>query len=395
MNYNSAYQLAEIIIKIWLNKASEQERERLLLWLDENEENRQTYKSIISGEALLKRLKSEAKISQNTDFEMVSRKIAQKLLKRNTQRKVLNSIYFATGSIILLISAWIFWPTNTTTEKITLADNLKVILIMESGNVINLDKAAPDSIDLISALIIKDESGLVYKKKEIKETIEKDEVKEIRNKIVTGTGGEYNFTLSDGTKVWLNSQSEIEFPVSFIGKQRVINLTGEAYFEVANDSERPFIVHSLNQIVQVLGTTFNIKAYANENKVFTTLVEGRVTVVSGGNKITLTPGMESVCHRSNNGIEIYKANTDFAAAWRTGYFMFNEQSLEDMIKVLHRWYGYEFIYDNQIVGMNTFSGRFNKYSDLESTLRSITLAGGPEFIINENEKRVIINKRTN
>jgi len=392
MNYNSAHQLAEIIIKIWLNKASEQERERLLSWLDENEENRQTYKNIKNGETLLKRLKSEEKISQSTNFEMISRKITQKLLKRNTQRKVLNSIYFATGTIVLLVSAWIFLPVNRTPEKITLADNSKVKLIMASGNVINLDKTSPDSIDATSALIIKDESGLIYKQKEMKETGIKDEV---RNKIITETGGEYSFTLSDGTKVWLNSQSEIEFPVSFKGDQRVINLSGEAYFEVAHDSERPFIVHCFNQTVQVLGTSFNIKAYANENKVITTLVEGKVTVGSGGNKITLTPGMESVCHRSNNGIEIYKANPDFATAWRTGYFMFNEQSLEDMIKVLERWYGYEFIYSNQVGETGTFSGRFNKYSDLESTLHSITLAGGPEFFISDNERSVIVNKRTN
>ncbi len=391
MNYNSAHQLAEIIIKIWLNKASEQERERLLSWLDENEENRQTYKNIISGEALLKRLKSEEKISQNTDFEMVSRKIAQKLLKRNTQRKVLNSIYFATGTIILLVCAWIFWPVNTPTEKISIADNSKVKLIMASGNVINLDKEAPDSIDATSALIIKNESGLVYKQKERGEM----EDKEVKNKIVTGRGGEYGFTLSDGTKVWLNSQSEIEFPVSFKGDQRVINLTGEAYFEVTHDPKRPFVVHSFNQTVQVIGTSFNIKAYADEDKVFTTLIEGKVSVGSGGDKITLTPGMESVCLRSNNGIETYKVNTDFSTAWRSGYFMFNEQDLTEMIKVLQRWYEYEFIYNNKSRGADTFSGRFNKYSDLESTLRSITLAGGPEFIINENDKRVIISKRTN
>ncbi len=392
MNYNSAHQLAEIIIKIWLNKASEQERERLLSWLDENEENRQTYKNIISGETLLKRLKNEEKINQSADFETISRKIAQKLLKRNTQRKVLNSIYFATGTIILLVSAWIFWPVNTAPESISSMETPKVKLIMESGSVINLDKTVPDSIDAKLALIIKDESGLVYKQKELSEAADK---KEVRNKIVTETGGEYSFTLSDGTKVWLNSQSEIEFPVSFNGTERVINLIGEAFFEVAPDSERPFIVHSYNQTVQVLGTSFNIKAYADENKVFTTLVEGKVTVGSGGNKITLTPGMESVCLRSNNGIEIYKANINFATAWRTGYFMFNEQSLDEMIKVLQRWYGYEFIYDNQIEGAGTFSGRFNKYSNLDTTLRSITLAGGPQFFINEDEKRVVINKRTN
>jgi ferric-dicitrate binding protein FerR (iron transport regulator) len=392
MNYNYAHQLAEIIIKIWLNKASEQERERLLSWLDENEENRQTYKNIISGETLLKRLKSEEKISETIDFDAISRKIAKKLLERRSQRKVIHTLYYATGFLLILISGWIFWPGNRVKDEPLAMESSKVKLILASGSVINLDKTAPDSIDATAALIIKDQSGLTYKSKDKEE--DADEA-EIIHKIVTETGGEYSFVLSDGTKVWLNSLSEIEFPVSFKKGERVINLTGEAYFEVAHDPKRPFIVHSLNQTVQVLGTSFNIKAYSEESMVYTTLVEGKITVGSGGNKVVLTPGMESVCLRSNNGIETYKVNTDLSTAWRSGYFMFNEQDLGEMLKVLQRWYGYEFNYNSQIVGSNTFSGRFNKYSDLENTLNSITLAGGPEFIIDRDNKNITIKKRTN
>ncbi|OFY42725.1 MAG: hypothetical protein A2X18_13635 [Bacteroidetes bacterium GWF2_40_14] len=392
MNYNYARQLAEIIVKIWLNKASENERERLLSWLDENEENRQTYKNIINGESLLKRLRKEDKISETTDFELLCKEIAQKLLKRKARERALKVMSYAAGCIILAVGG-LLWMTGDNSKEELLSDSVsKVRLVMSTGDVINLDTQVPDSINTKSALILKDTLGLIYKAKD--ELLEGSHVVE-KNKIITEVGGEYSFTLSDGTKVWLNSLSEIEFPVNFTGNERIVNLTGEAYFEVTPDAKRPFIVHSLNQSVQVLGTTFNIKAYPDEDMVYTTLVEGKITVGSGGRKVVLSPGMESVCQRSKNGIETHSVNTDFNTAWRTGFFMFNNQDLGEMLKVLERWYGYDFKYSDSDTGANTFSGRFNKYSDLVTILSSITLAGGPEFIMNDKDKSISIKNRTN
>ncbi len=393
MNYNYARQLAEIIVKIWLNKASENERERLLSWLDENEENRQTYKNIINGESLLKRLRREDKIAETTDFEFLCKEIAQKLLKRKARERALKVMSYAAGCIVLAVGGLLWMGGDNNSKEELLSESVsKVRLVMASGNVINLDKQTPDSIDATSALILKDTNGLIYRAKD--ESVEGSQEEE-KNKIITEVGGEYSFTLSDGTKVWLNSLSEIEFPVNFKGNERIVNLTGEAYFEVTPDAKRPFIVHSLNQSVQVLGTTFNIKAYPDEEIVYTTLVEGKISVGSGGNKVVLSPGMESVCQRSNNGIETHSVNTDFNTAWITGFFMFNNQDLGEMLKVLERWYGYDFKYSDSDTRANTFSGRFNKYSDLGTILSSITLAGGPGFIMNDKDKCISIKNRTN
>lgn len=393
MNYNYARQLAEIIIKIWLDKASENEREKLLSWLDENEDNRQTYKNIINGESLLKRLKREEIILETTNFEFLCKDIAQRLLKRKARKRAIRIISYAAGCVVLTVGA-LLWMIgdNQKNEKLLSVNSSKVRLVMASGNVINLDNQVSDSIDAKSALILKDTKGLIYKAKNNAQ--EESHLVE-KNRIITEVGGEYSFTLSDGTKVWLNSLSEIEFPVNFIGNDRVVNLTGEAFFEVSPDAKRPFIVHSLNQSVQVLGTTFNIKAYPDEDMVYTTLVEGKISVGSGGNKVVLSPGMESVCQRSNNEIETHHVDTGFSTAWRAGFFMFNNQDLADMLRVLERWYGYDFKYNESEIGSNTFSGRFNKYSDFGTILNSITLAGGPEFILNDKDMSVTIKKRTN
>ncbi len=389
MDYNFAHKLAEIIIKTWLNLATEEEREKLLSWLDENEENRQTYKAIIHGETILNRIRTEDRITETTDFKLLCKQIAQKLLRRKMSRRVAYTLYYAAGCAFIFIVSWLYWPKQEGNNDSQAIDTSKVKLVLASGDVISLDKKSSAKIDANVAVIIKDQNGLVYKSKEATDALKE---KEIRHKIVTSAGGEYHFVLSDGTKIWLNSVSEIEFPVNFQGPERVINLTGEAYFEVAPDSKRPFIVHSLNQTVQVLGTTFNIKAYPEESRVFTTLIEGKVSVGSGGSKVLLSPGMESVCLRSNNELETYSVDTNLSTAWRTGFFLFNNEDIQIMLRMLSRWYGVEFKYNKVDTDVATFSGRFSKYDDLKTTLNSLSLAGGYEFIMNEEERTVTVNK---
>jgi len=387
MDYRDAKKLAEIIIKIRLEKATAEEREMLLSWLDESESNRQTYKNIITGETLLKRLKLEEKLNESLDWEAVCGVVARKLMIKEFGRKAIFATSIAAGCIALMFAGWLFLSQHNEKElPASLAENSKVKLVMGSGKVISLDKEIPDSIDASAALIVNNEGELVYKAKENHE----QKQPEVKNKIVTEIGGEYSFVLSDGTKVWLNALSEIEFPVNFHGDKRIVNLKGEGFFEVAHDSKRPFIVHSLNQTIQVLGTSFNIKAYENDRNIYTTLIEGSLSVGSGGSTVMLKPGMGSVCQRETNEITTSVANTDFATAWRTGYFMFNNADLDEILKVLSRWYGVSFIYDKPLAGSNTFSGRFSKYGDISTTLNSINLTGGPKFKIDSEGKTIHI-----
>jgi len=388
MEYSIARRLAEIIVKVRFDRATDQEREMLLCWLDESEANRQTYKNIITGETMLQRLKLEEKILENTDMDAVCRVIVRRLMRKEMNKKLVLTVSIAAGCIVLFMTGWLITYQKTVQNSL-LSENSgsKVKLIMESGDVIGLDKEVPDSIDASAAIIVHDAKGLVYQAKLNSNDESKEEV---RNKIITEVGGEYSFILSDGTKVWLNALSEIEFPVSFKKNERIVNLKGEAYFEVKPDSNRPFIVHSLNQTIRVLGTSFNIKAYDEDSNIYTTLIEGKLSVGSGGKSVLLSPGMESVCHKASNEIVTQIVNTDFAIAWRSGYFLFNNEDLDEMLKVLSRWYGVIFIYDKPSNESNTFSGRFNKYGDISTTLNTINLAGGPSFTIDSDGKRVHI-----
>ena len=193
--------------------------------------------------------------------------------------------------------------------------------------------------------------------------------------------GEYRLVLGDGTKVWLNSASSLSYPVQFAEKERCVELDGEAYFEVTPDPERPFIVKSGDVQTRVLGTSFNIQAYRNEKSVYTTLLTGsiRVAVADGGDAVVLTPGREAIWEKGSGAIQVEAVNAEDAIAWRYGNFIFEEEDIEVVMRMLSRWYEVEFVFDGGRKEKHTFSGRMSKDESLDTVLETIELAGGPEF----------------
>lgn len=199
--------------------------------------------------------------------------------------------------------------------------------------------------------------------------------------MVTAIGGEYALILSDGTRVWLNADSELEYPVEFVKKERIVKLSGEAYFEVAPNPEQPFIVEAGGIQTRVLGTSFNIQAYRNEKSVYTTLLTGslRVAVADGGDAVVLTPGREAIWEKGSGAIQVEAVNAEDAIAWRYGNFIFEEEDIEVVMRMLSRWYEVEFVVDGGRKERHTFSGRMSKDESLDTVLETIELAGGPEF----------------
>jgi len=179
----------------------------------------------------------------------------------------------------------------------------------------------------------------------------------IYNTASTPRGGQFQFILSDGTKVWLNSASSIKFPVAFNGSERKVELTGEAYFEVAHDAKRPFKVVSNQQQVEVLGTHFNINAYNDEDVINTTLLEGSVKVTSANTEITIVPGQQA--QFKNGKINVASVNVDDAVAWKNGLFNFNDNSIEEVMKQLSRWYDVDIKYEGKLPSRR-FSGEISR-----------------------------------
>lgn len=389
MELYNAKKLAEIIIKVRLDRASEAEREYLLEWLDRSESNRQTYKNIISGVSLVKRIGIEQRINDNVNLDEITSVIARRIIQTEYAKKVTFAAGLVAGCILLFLVLTPYVFTNRrevgfTSNDISSQENSKVRLVTASGKVVDLvEYASSDSSESQKKLLLEGKKGLELLANGF------DEIElTTNNKIITEIGGEISFTLGDGTKVWLNSMSEFEFPITFGSESREVFLSGEAYFEVKPDSKRPFVVHSGKHSVKVLGTSFNIKAYKDESNVYTTLVEGSVKIETADGEVNLTPGKESVYNMDESDLIVRPANLDYITAWKTGYFLFNEEELEDILRVLNRWYGIEFIYNTS--QKHTFSGRFGRHNSLENILKAITMAGGPTFDVNKEDPSVTI-----
>ena len=389
MDYNQEKIIAEIILKIRFGTATEDEKQQVENWVAEKEEHRLLYEKIVSGKSIAEYLKKEGDVKAVTDIKAVSARVRERIQEKEMgKRRVLRKWYAVTGAACLIgiILGGVFL-NHEDRESVALVENNpeqvvneKVMLVLSDGQTIGLAHQGTDSIYIGQATIIKKENQLAYQRRQ--DTLG-TRVEEERNRIITTVGGDYCFILSDGTKVWLNAESELDFPVDFVGKERVVRLKGEAYFEVKPDAAHPFIVETRGVRTRVLGTSFNIKAYDNEESIFTTLLTGKVKVSAIGEEnesVVLTPGMQSEWQENGQKMSVKKVNAENFTAWRQGAFMFDNENIMVVTRVLERWYGLKFIY-NENVHEHTFSGRLSKDEPLESILETLTFTGGPQFKI--------------
>ena len=335
-----------------------------------------------------------------TDIKAVSARVRERIQEKEMgKRRVLRKWYAVTGAACLIgiILGGVFL-NHEDRESVALVENNpeqvvneKVMLVLSDGQTIGLAHQGTDSIYIGQATIIKKENQLAYQRRQ--DTLG-TRIEEERNRIITTVGGDYCFILSDGTKVWLNAESELDFPVDFVGKERVVRLKGEAYFEVKPDAAHPFIAETRGVRTRVLGTSFNIKAYDNEESIFATLLTGKVKVSAIGEEnesVVLTPGMQSEWQENGQKMSVKKVNAENFTAWRQGAFMFDHVNMMVVSRVFERWYGLKFIY-NENVHEHTFSGRLSKDEPLESILETLTFTGGPQFKI-EKDVVYIIEKK--
>ena len=200
------------------------------------------------------------------------------------------------------------------------------------------------------------------------------------NELIIPKGGEYQVMLADGTKVWLNSASRLIYPQSFMGKERRVVLSGEAFFDVAHDAERPFIVETSRMNVKVLGTRFNVNDYDDNEEVSTTLVNGSVEIVSGGQQaFRLVPGEQA--YGKENELEKREVNVRLYTSWIDGKFLFNNTELEEIAKQISRWYDVEIFFSSENVKKVRFTGAIVKFKPLDDLVRMIESTSQVRFSV--------------
>jgi len=262
----------------------------------------------------------------------------------------------------------------------------KATLTLANGKVINLDSTTNGEIaEQTGITITKTEKGqLVYNVTESAKKEKTASAKIAYNTITTPRGGQYQVNLPDGSKIWLNASSSLKYPTLFSKNERRVELSGEAYFEVAKmtfkesgdkKARMPFIVVTSKQQVEVLGTHFNINSYEDEATTKTTLLEGAVRVSQVGSRktVNLLPGLQSVLN--NNNLSTRAVDTDEAVAWKNGYFQFNESDLGSIMRQLSRWYNIEIIFKDNKKADELFHFKASRNLELNEMVKIFELNG--------------------
>jgi len=265
----------------------------------------------------------------------------------------------------------------------------KAILTLSDGTVLNLDESQEGVLAEQGMVQVKktEDGKITYTTvgKQLNAAVSDN----VFNTITIPEGGKYQLTLPDGSKVWLNSSSSLKFPVAFSNESRMVELEGEAYFEVVSmlrDGEngakkRPFIVKTPTQQIEVLGTQFNVNAYSNEDLIKTTLIEGSVKISSRGVNKVLKPGQQAQLTNTGSLRLVENIDTEEAIAWKNGMFYFNNTDLSTIMRQLSRWYNVEI--DMQQMPQKKFNGELSRNVKLSQVLQMMEMTSGLKFKIEE------------
>lgn len=265
---------------------------------------------------------------------------------------------------------------------ISASNGHEVVLVLSDGKEIHLkDKNVSAFLEDWDGTVVADENQLSYQNGKPSENQE-------NHLLIVPRGGEYTLILEDGSKVYLNAESKISYPVVFQGNLRQVYLEGEAYFEVFKDASRPFVVNVKGMAVEVLGTEFAVRAYPEEKKVLTTLVNGCVNVSAGAHSVALRPNEQAVWKKSTDDLQVEPVNVNLFVGWRNGRLVFDNVPLCDLLKELGRWYDFVVEYKNPDLQGLPFSLDIEKYSDFRQVLKLLECTGRVKFSISGNRVTV-------
>ncbi len=245
----------------------------------------------------------------------------------------------------------------------------KARLVLGNGQAVLLDQAADGPIAGSDEQVHKQDAELVYGPAGGSGI----------NTLITPNGGQYRVQLADGTKVWLNAASSLQYPAAFNGSDRTVTLKGEAYFEVAQNAGQPFFVNVNGMTVQVLGTHFNVNAYAEEKHVTTTLLTGAVRVVAGNQRLTLAPGQQTTLEQQSGLLQRGEGDTENAVAWKNGLFTFKNDELAAVMRDISRWYDVSVVFENGADEKIQVTGAMRRQEYLQQALKILELTADLHF----------------
>ncbi len=375
----------ERIIDFYLGDISEREKMDLERWVKETPGQEQCFKQTLK---MCQRLRLSSREERAGGMKTrIQEKWREERLKR--RRRFVWGVISSAAAVLLLVGIFHVYYTNRkepvpeTLPKISLLESKhgerEAILQFPSGNEVMLGRENDRTVPLAEGIVLKSDS---VKNLFPQPESGKDVMTEEYHTVIVPRGGEYNLTLADGTNVWLNSDSKLKFLLHFVGNQRAVYLEGEAFFEVTSDSLKPFVVKTAEANVKVLGTSFNVMNYTDEAKVEVALLKGKVKFEDTRNRQTraLVPGEVVRMDKASTSIVLTKEDVSRVSAWRTGYFYFENMSMEELVVKLERWYQVKFTFASEKVKQMRFTGAVTRYRDLEYVLKMIEKTRDISFV---------------
>lgn len=379
-NFQHRFLVSRWIAEEMAGVISEEERVQLEAWRKET----------LANEGEYQELKRDYRQEILTDYpeEEIGREWKKFKRQNRYSVKVVKLWIRYAALIVLLLGVGVFfkWQSDKGTNLVKVADQTismaqgYPLLILADGKSMTLNDSVLLSQEIVLKQVLVRDSLISYQQMESEMGLA-----EAYNTLVIPKGGEFQIQLADGSHVWLNSETELRYPVRFTGTERRVYLKGEAYFEVAKNVGKPFVVTTSGGIdVKVLGTKFNVASYDNDGHVTTTLAEGCVEVGNKNSSVKLQPEEQALFDKKNQLFQIQKVDVGMFLAWKEGRFLFEEQSLEQIMKQLQRWYEMTVFFTSEEVKQYTFSGDLKKYDDFNKIIRMLEEVAGIKISIKGN-----------
>jgi transmembrane sensor len=320
-----------------------------------------------------------------------SNELLQAIIKKKEPQPVVRWLpvlkWVAAACLLTVLGIWMWKPaykedvktiveTKPALPDLSPGSKNKAVLILADNSKIELDSTGAGILSQQGdAQVTKNASGqIIYK-----ENASTGSAEPIYNILQIPNGGEYQLVLSDGSRVWLNSASTIKFPVHFTGSTREVEISGEAYFEIAKNKERPFKVYFNGSAVEVLGTHFNVNAYDNEVTQAVTLLEGSVKVSKASHEVLIKPGQQATFAQSSQ-ISVKNVTAEDAIAWKNGYFIFVDEDIKSIMRKLSRWYDFKVEYQGNVEDEH-FAGMISRFRNISEVLKMFETTGTIQFKI--------------
>lgn len=368
------YDIAAIILAYLRDEMDEENQRKLEEWLKKSESHQVLLARIRDEKMQYEDIRKILSYNANSAWLLVRQKATRK------RRRRMFAIYRVAASIVVVLGvSAMLWMRKDKQVEIGIADVETITpgrpvakLTVASGMVYHLDSL--NQVELTSSLAENNGKEVVFKDRQ-----EGDSIGEIKyNKIEIPRGGEYKIILSDGTRVYLNSQTELRFPESFANsEQRLVYLSGEAYFEVAKNPSKPFIVKCEDYAVKVLGTTFNVNSYENEEVSKTTLATGKIEIDMAGKRKVLKPGQQVVI--KDGEMNVKEVDVEVYTTWMYENFRFQSESIQEIMTKLSRWYVMDVFYVNESVKNYHFTGYLPRYAQITDVLELLSLTTNIKF----------------